>query len=286
MNRPHPQRVLSRVRTAAFTLVELLVVIGIIALLIAILLPALASARRSAARVACASNLRQIGIATVAYSVDNKGYVPEYRRYDTWNRDAALTNYTYYTYTLSYTFDSGTTVDYGSQAGRLIVKKYLGGTGDRSPDASGKILFCPASPDNSLFGGRANYQYNAHPAFVEGTPGGWNSTSTTRWKKLRDMPKDRALANDVIYDQGPVGHWGKNGNAGWNLLFPDGHVAMPTSKDVFDSLKGRPVASKWERLNDYLRVLELIADNQDPKINNGQFAWGGDRYYPIVYAKP
>jgi prepilin-type N-terminal cleavage/methylation domain-containing protein len=63
-------------RQNAFTLVELLVVIGIIALLIAILLPALSRARENAKNAQCLSNLRQLGMVYQFYANDYKDQIP------------------------------------------------------------------------------------------------------------------------------------------------------------------------------------------------------------------
>ena len=64
----------------AFTLVELLVVMGIIAVLIAILLPVVSRVRRAATNTVCATRLRTIAQACSAYLIDYKRYPTEFHQ--------------------------------------------------------------------------------------------------------------------------------------------------------------------------------------------------------------
>src|ERR1700722_2307774 len=78
-NRPCSRSILSNAVSGirkAFTLVELLVVIGIIALLVSILIPALNGARQQAVSVECLSNLRQCGQILYIYANQNRGLFP------------------------------------------------------------------------------------------------------------------------------------------------------------------------------------------------------------------
>ncbi len=88
---------LKRRGRAAFTMTELLVILGVIALLAATLLPALANTKFSTRYASCTANLRQWGVVANTFSSDNQGKLPSfpmsigYAGGNIWDVDTAMT---------------------------------------------------------------------------------------------------------------------------------------------------------------------------------------------------
>ena len=268
-------------RRHGFTLVELLVVIGIIAVLIGILLPALNKARQNAKRVECAAYLRQIGVATIAYSNDNKGMLPP-KRLDYTGSDTFTP-----AFTALYALDmKDGPPDSGSSVGRLVARKYLGNE---------KIEYCPSATDQGD-PSRSTYYYNPHQAIYTKTG---SDVQQDWWKSIKgfgkaprgpvtaynfnsgarvsnyQFPNCRyALATDPMNGLEYATHAQGNSRA-WNLLYIDGSVRTVTC----DSRVTRAGANKWGRTLDILGFLEQYADGG--RVDSSNPAWGTYSIGPV-----
>jgi prepilin-type N-terminal cleavage/methylation domain-containing protein/prepilin-type processing-associated H-X9-DG protein len=121
----------------AFTLVELLVVIAIIAVLIALLLPAIQKVRESAARMQCANNLKQLGIAMHNYHDAKKELPSASYNSASWGPSAIVYLLPYVDQAAIFAlFDPN--LASGSSAG--------GGSNDIAAEAHLPLLLCPSDP--------------------------------------------------------------------------------------------------------------------------------------------
>ena len=151
------QAIHSQRRQTAFTLVELLVVIGIIALLIGILLPALGKARAAANALKCAAQIRSLVQAMQLHAIDHRGFMPLVGSIPVGNncialQDARRERYEYYD-------DAGTFRALGMPG---AVAKYIPCDLDISRSAAvqadlnrgvlAKVMRCPSDVDGGGLG--------------------------------------------------------------------------------------------------------------------------------------
>jgi len=134
----------------AFTLVELLVVIGIIALLISILLPVLKAAKASAQAVQCQSNQRQLMMAFLMFAHEHKGHLPgNFVDYDQTDPEKR-----------SWLLNSGEPYTNAPQGGTIF--KYVKG--------NYKVYLCPTERDvviyNAGVGSNGRFDYAAFGVFT------------------------------------------------------------------------------------------------------------------------
>jgi prepilin-type N-terminal cleavage/methylation domain-containing protein len=250
-----------RNRRRAFTLVELLVVIGIIAVLIAILLPALNRARRHAQMATCMSGQRQLVSALLMYCQDHKGTFPGGSGHFYWRDDSGNVQGPTYrsdgaTYNPSATNPYSCNQD--EMAGTTFLAKYVKG--------SKKIPACPAEQElqtKGTFWPNNFWTGYWYPMSLVYKPREiWDSSATTGIpqtpQKITSVkyPTQKVVIIDrktwhsakFVIDTNTAPNGQHLTGSGFKDIyvvagFADGHVAMRSTFEMFDSdvnWTGRP----------------------------------------------
>ena len=184
-----------RVNRSGFTLVELLVVIGIIAVLISMLLPALNKAREQARRVACASNMRQIGMATLQYAAANRNKLPAPAWGGTYSATPApwQENYNDYIY---WTGVWGTRAD-NRNLNDSALAPYLGVKNEKLQ----QIFRCPSDPvDNMQLLGGFPFSYTMNcTGWVANDPNGYGRYVGNRFVPLDNLSDWKNPSHKIIF---------------------------------------------------------------------------------------
>ncbi len=135
---------------AAFTLVELLVVITIIGMLIALLLPAVQAAREMGRLSTCKGNQKQIALALVSYS-------NQHNAFPGWRNNVQKTNGTGYI-AVPWPTMILPDVERADLWGAIKAGTYVPGAAGTNPSI--RVFTCPSDPPASMNGGPSAYTAN------------------------------------------------------------------------------------------------------------------------------
>jgi prepilin-type processing-associated H-X9-DG protein len=206
----------------AFTLLELLFVVGIIAILVALLLPALTKAQQQAKRAQCVSQLRQMGIAFQGFAHDHNGQFP-----------------------MAVPANAGGTLETAMNAARLDGQFYFSYRHLQvlsNELVTPRILICPA--DSRSPGSSFSVLTNENVSYFVGINADYSRPNSI-------LAGDRNVTNDWAR-AGSLARLGGNFSLRWteelhgfkgNLLFSDGRVEEKNSAGLMAALNQFPAVA-------------------------------------------